>query len=134
MLSHAHASQRHGPVFFMSATWFEIDFDVHPRFAELPPDIVGKHGHHIRIVRNAKLLPQISVLAHSRVNQLSRLYVETTATAKQNVLAYEIVARNTSTLKYLCLGSSPSHAKTTDSLAHYVFTPGLARFSDACKP
>ncbi|KAG9069443.1 hypothetical protein KI688_010345 [Linnemannia hyalina] len=116
---------------FMFATWYEIDFDVHPRFAALPPDIVSKHGHRIRIVRNARLLSHISVLANSRVYQLRKLSVETTATAMQNVLACEIIARNSSTLKELCLRSSPRPVKTTDSLAHYVSAPALTHFSDA---
>ncbi|KAF9541161.1 hypothetical protein EC957_003353 [Mortierella hygrophila] len=118
---------------FMFATWYEIDFDVHPRFAKLPPDIVSKNGHRIRIVKNARLLSQISVLANSRVSQLRKLGVETTATAMQNVLACEIIARNSSTLKELRLRSSPNPAKTTDSLAHYVFAPALAHFSDAAQ-
>ncbi|KAG0291148.1 hypothetical protein BGZ97_005977 [Linnemannia gamsii] len=50
---------------YLSVIWFKINFDVQPWFAGLPPDIVAKHGHRIRIVNNAKLLYQVTAIANA---------------------------------------------------------------------
>ncbi|KAF9147022.1 hypothetical protein BG015_011390, partial [Linnemannia schmuckeri] len=38
---------------FVSVIWFKVDFDVQPRFANLSPDTIAKHGHRTRVVKNA---------------------------------------------------------------------------------
>ncbi|KAF9908943.1 hypothetical protein EC991_009243 [Linnemannia zychae] len=51
---------------FIPAVWFKVDFDSHPSFANLEPHTVAKHGHLIRIVKNAKTPGQVAVLANAR--------------------------------------------------------------------
>ncbi|OAQ32510.1 hypothetical protein K457DRAFT_123163 [Linnemannia elongata AG-77] len=105
---------------FISVIWFKIDFDVHPRFLNLSPDIVAKHGHHIRIIVDAKTLPQVSILANSGVNGLRDLKIETAASASQHVRAYEIVFRNNHSLEDLNLTAINTTVSKQDSTAHYV--------------
>lgn len=104
---------------FISAIWFEIDFDVHPRFLSLSLDIVAKHGHLIRIIVNAKTQPQVSILANAGVNSLRYLKIETGASPRQHVRAYEIVFRNNLSLEDLHLAALHI-ANKQDSTAHYV--------------
>ncbi|KAK3808915.1 MAG: hypothetical protein JOS17DRAFT_765528 [Linnemannia elongata] len=104
---------------FISVIWFEIDFDVHPRFLNLSPEIVAKHGHLIRIIVNAKTLPQVSILANAGVNSLRNLRIETAASASQHVRAYEIVLRNNRSLEDLHL-TAIYIVNKQDSTAHYV--------------
>ncbi|KAG0374020.1 hypothetical protein BGX24_010939 [Mortierella sp. AD032] len=110
---------------FMSAIWFQVDFGDHPQFADLSPAIVAKHGHLIRIVNNAKSPSQVSVLANSGVNSLRDLHIEQTASAIQNVQVYEIVSRNSFTLKYLRLFADSRIKNKNKHSTHYVFAPGM---------
>ncbi|KAF8944352.1 hypothetical protein BGZ47_004358 [Haplosporangium gracile] len=109
---------------FVSAIWFKIDFNIHLQFASLSPDVVAKHGHHIRIITNAKTLPQVSILANAGVNNLRNLQIETAASAIQYVHAYEIVFRNNRSLKNLHLTAIPTANKQL-STAYYVSVPAL---------
>ncbi|KAG0069880.1 hypothetical protein BGZ90_012836 [Linnemannia elongata] len=110
---------------FISVIWFKIDFHVHPRFLNLSPDIVAKHGHHIRTIVKAKTLPQVSILANAGVNGLRSLKIETTTSANQHVRAYEIVFRNNHSLEDLYLTAINSTVSKQDSIAHYVSTSAL---------
>lgn len=116
---------------FIPVVWFEINFAVHPRFANLPPDIISKHGHLIRIVKNADSSPQVSALANVGVNKLRELAIELSVEAAlQDVPAYEIVGRNNTCLKKLCVSASSASTETHDPLTiPYVFTPALVPFS-----
>ncbi|KAK3822343.1 MAG: hypothetical protein J3R72DRAFT_497254 [Linnemannia gamsii] len=58
------------------------------------PAISAKHVHLTRIVRNAKSLRQISVLANKEVNNLRDLHIEQTHSAVRHAQVYEIISRN----------------------------------------
>ncbi|KAG0209855.1 hypothetical protein BGX33_005312 [Mortierella sp. NVP41] len=116
---------------FVSVIWFKVDFDIHTNFPNLPPATITKHGHHIRLVDNAKTLPQVSALATASVNKLRALHIDTAASTRQHVQAYEIVSRNRSTFQNLRLFASTTNKP--DSLAHYIATPALAPFSGSTK-
>ncbi|KAF9134226.1 hypothetical protein BGW39_007697 [Mortierella sp. 14UC] len=110
---------------FVSAIWFQIDFSHQPRFATLSPDIVAKHGHHIRIVKNAHTVAQISVLANTSVRQLRELRCDPSASALQHVRAYEIVHRNNTRLQHLYLYAISASTNKHKTLSHYIFSPAL---------
>ncbi|KAF9134233.1 hypothetical protein BGW39_007704 [Mortierella sp. 14UC] len=110
---------------FLSAVWFQVDFDDHPQFAKLSPDIVAKHGHLIRIVKNAKTPAQVSVLNNAGVDSLRDLHIDPTASAIQHVQVYEIIYRNSFNLQHLHLfAATLSHNKEVYS-THYVSAPAL---------
>ncbi|KAG0364358.1 hypothetical protein BGX24_004646 [Mortierella sp. AD032] len=124
---------------FMSVIWFKVDFGTHPGFVDLSPDIVSKHGHHIRFVTNACYPSQISLLANtSQVCQLRTLYLKSihgatprasTEADERTKKAFEIVARNSNTLQDVRLWSYSTPYEGSDFLAHYVHTPALTPFS-----
>ncbi|KAK3845479.1 MAG: hypothetical protein J3R72DRAFT_502094 [Linnemannia gamsii] len=111
---------------FISAIWFRIDFKVHPRFADLSLDTVAKNGHLIRIVKNAKKLPQVSVLANAGVNNLRDLHIDPAGSATQYVRAYGIVFRNNMCCKNIRLSATSVPTAKLDSLGHYVPTHALS--------
>ncbi|KAG0205725.1 hypothetical protein BGX33_007763 [Mortierella sp. NVP41] len=111
---------------FIAAIWFTVDFDMQPRFVDLAPDIITKHGHLIRIVKNARFESQISILANTSVNRLKELRIDTAAPTMQHVLAYGIVSRNITSLETLDLFASYIPTKKQMSLARYVAVPALA--------
>ncbi|KAF9134222.1 hypothetical protein BGW39_007693 [Mortierella sp. 14UC] len=116
---------------FMSAIWFEIDFNVHPRFASLSPNIIAKHGRHIRTVKNAKSLPQVSVLANASVCEVRDLHIDPAGSVMQYVRAYEVVHRNNTSLEDLHLFATSHPPNKHDSFAHYVSAPALAPSSSS---
>ncbi|KAG0273117.1 hypothetical protein BGZ95_011056 [Linnemannia exigua] len=116
---------------FTSAIWFSIDFDVHPRFVDLSPDTIAKHGHLIRVVKNAKEAPQVAILANSRVNNLRHLHIDPAGSAIHYVRAYEIVFRNNMCCKSLYMSATTVPTAKLDSFGHYIpahalsHSPGL---------
>ncbi|KAG0374024.1 hypothetical protein BGX24_010943 [Mortierella sp. AD032] len=97
---------------FTPVVWFKVDFADHPRFAALPRNIVAKYGHHIRIVKNAKSLPQVSVIANAGY-----------------VRAYEVVFRNSLCLEDLDLFASSGSTPELECLRHIVPPSALAPLS-----
>ncbi|KAG0270770.1 hypothetical protein BGZ95_001545 [Linnemannia exigua] len=110
---------------FISVIWFKIDFDVHPRFADLSPDIVSKHGHLIRIVKNAKTPRQAHALANEGVHSLRELRAETSISAIQHEQVYEIVARNNPSLEHLYLFARTATSILLESPTHSVVVSAL---------
>ncbi|KAG0373723.1 hypothetical protein BGX24_011332, partial [Mortierella sp. AD032] len=102
---------------FVSAIWRKVDLSVHPRFAELPTNVITKQGHHIRVVNNARALEEDSALAYSNINKLGFLHIETAGSTWQYMRAYEIIARNITSLHAL------------DVSAMYI-SPNKLRFSN----
>ncbi|KAF9134241.1 hypothetical protein BGW39_007712 [Mortierella sp. 14UC] len=96
------------------------------RFANLVNDLIARHGHHIRIIKNAKSLPQISALANAGVNKLRRLHIETAASTIQHVLAYEVIFRNSSSLESVNIFAETVLTDKQASLAHYIVVSALA--------
>ncbi|KAF9134232.1 hypothetical protein BGW39_007703 [Mortierella sp. 14UC] len=113
---------------FVPVIWFKVDFKIHSGFDNLSSDIVAKHGHLIRIVKRAKLLLSITVLANTNVDQLRELEIEPTGSAIHHVLAYEIISRNIPSLQELSL-SATAVSNKFNSLAHFVSAPALVSFS-----
>ncbi|KAG0064104.1 hypothetical protein BGZ89_009368 [Linnemannia elongata] len=116
---------------FIPVIWYEVDFAIHPRFAALSPPTIGKHGHLIRIVKNATSFTHVVVLANIRVDQLTSLHVETTASVLHHEYAYEIVSRNSASLQDIHLYAATVPANKRNSLAHFVSVPALIPFSAA---
>ncbi|KAF9134230.1 hypothetical protein BGW39_007701 [Mortierella sp. 14UC] len=109
---------------FLSALWFKIDFDVHPRFADLAPDIIAKHGNFIKVVRNAKTADQVASLDNAGVNSLREIRIETGISATLHAQAYAIVARNNTSLEYIYLFAHSPHWRQ-DSELHSVNVQAL---------
>ncbi|KAF9908942.1 hypothetical protein EC991_009242 [Linnemannia zychae] len=113
---------------FVPIIWFEVDFMVHHDFDNLSSDILSKYGHLIRIVKLAKLLPSITLLANMSVNQLRELHIEATAAIIQHVLMHEIITRNISSLKEVSFLAITVDGEL-DSLAQSVSALALVPFS-----
>ncbi|KAF9123105.1 hypothetical protein BGW39_009253 [Mortierella sp. 14UC] len=105
---------------FVSSIWFHIDFDIHPQFADLSPDIIAKHGHHIQVVKNAKAIEQVSALDHFNVNRLKYLQIEATASSMQQEHTYNIVTRNNTNLQNLVLFAASSPNNNPDYSFYHV--------------
>ncbi|KAG0380666.1 hypothetical protein BGX24_006382 [Mortierella sp. AD032] len=116
---------------FVSAIWFKVDFNVHPLFADLPADIIAKHGHLIRIVENAKTPAQSSILNHVNINKLRRLRMQTSELSIQQVNAFQIVARNNTSLRDIDLFSSTYYPNVVDKSTHHVSASAFVPFSSA---
>lgn len=110
----------------MSSIWFSVNFDTQPLFANIAPCIVTKNGHHIRDIKNAKSLPQVTVVANASVRELRTLHIDPTTSIMQHLRAYEIVHRNNTSLQSLHLFAITFFSNKQDSLAHYVSAPALA--------
>ncbi|KAK3845519.1 MAG: hypothetical protein J3R72DRAFT_435971 [Linnemannia gamsii] len=110
---------------FMSVIWFQVDFVLHPQFADLSPGIVAKHGHLTRIVKNAKSPHQISILANAGVKNLRDLHMEQTASAIQHVQVYEIVPRNSFTLEKIHLFAASFVDNKHTISTYFVSSSGL---------
>ncbi|KAG0277224.1 hypothetical protein BGZ95_006296 [Linnemannia exigua] len=113
---------------FVSAIWFKVDFNVHPLFAHLPADIIAKHGHLIRIVENAETPAQSSILNHANVNKLRRLQMQTSASTMQQVNAFQIVARNNSSLRDVDLIADVHRYNIVDKSTHHVSASAFVPF------
>ncbi|KAK3838233.1 MAG: hypothetical protein J3R72DRAFT_493004 [Linnemannia gamsii] len=67
---------------FVRTIWFQVEFDVHPQFVDLSPDIIAKHEHHIRVVINATTLEEISAINYANVNRLRHLEIAASTTTR----------------------------------------------------
>lgn len=105
---------------FVPVIWFRIDFNTRPRFANLSSDIIAKHGHHIRIVLNAKSFFPITVLNNAAVNKLRVLHIDPTVSTEHHRRAIEVVSRNKASLKTLYFIATVLSLTKTDSPAHFV--------------
>ncbi|KAF9081398.1 hypothetical protein BGX23_000924, partial [Mortierella sp. AD031] len=47
---------------FASPIWCAVDFDIHDTFEVLNSDIVTKHGHHIRTIKNLKTQSELNAV------------------------------------------------------------------------
>jgi hypothetical protein len=106
--------------------WFQIDFEIHPQFANISPDIVAKHGHHIRVVKNALTIEQVSVLENVHVDRLRYLHIEAATSIFQQERTYKIVTRNISSLQKLVLFAARNSYKTLDYSSLYVSAAAFA--------
>ncbi|KAF9123102.1 hypothetical protein BGW39_009250, partial [Mortierella sp. 14UC] len=116
---------------FMSIIWFRVNFNIHRRFADLPPDIIAKHGHHIRVVKNAKQSAQVTALDNSNVNKLRALQMEATASTIHHLNAYQIVARNNTSIQDLELFSYTSQYREPQGPTRHVSASAFIPFSGA---
>jgi hypothetical protein len=114
---------------FVPVVWFEVDFSIHPRFADLSPDIVTKHGQYIRIVKNARTIPQVRALSNASVAKLRWLHIEAAASVMQNIRAYEIISRSIPSLEYIRLFATTESINGEYSLTHFVSTTSLSPYS-----
>ncbi|KAG0061486.1 hypothetical protein BGZ89_011409, partial [Linnemannia elongata] len=64
---------------YLPVIWSQVDFDSEPQFANLTTKTITKHGKFMHIVKNAMVLPLITVLVNGGVNRLKDHHIETTA-------------------------------------------------------
>ncbi|KAF9124061.1 hypothetical protein BGW39_008501 [Mortierella sp. 14UC] len=116
---------------FMSAIWFRVDFNVNCRFADLSPDIIAKHGHHIRVVKNANQFPRVHALDNSNVNKLRDLRMEIKASTIHHLNTYQIVARNNTSIQDLELFSQMPPFSEHHGPFRHVSAPAFIPFPGA---
>ncbi|KAF9124062.1 hypothetical protein BGW39_008502 [Mortierella sp. 14UC] len=112
----------------MSVVWFRVNFSIHRRFADLPPDIIAKHGHHIRVIKNAILPVQVAALDNSNINRLRALQIETTESTIHHLNAYQIVTRNNTSIQDLELFSQKYLFREPDAPTHHVSVAAFIPF------
>ncbi|KAG0217761.1 hypothetical protein BGX33_009640 [Mortierella sp. NVP41] len=113
---------------FVAAVWFTVHFDVHPRFVDLASEIITKHCHLIRIVKNVKSLLHVRSIANTGVNRLRELRMNTAASAMQHVYGHEIVSRNSARLENPDTLSTSIPANKRNSTVHYLSASALIPF------
>ncbi|KAF9083318.1 hypothetical protein BGX23_011583 [Mortierella sp. AD031] len=113
---------------FVAAVWFTVHFDVHPRFVDLASEIITKHCHFIRIVKNVKSLLHVRSIANTGVNRLRELRMNTAASAMQHVYGHEIVSRNSARLENPDTLSTSIPANKRNSTVHYLSASALIPF------
>jgi len=119
---------------FMSAIWFKVDFDTQHQFAELSSDVIAKHGHLIRIIMNAKLLPQIAVLNHPSIHSLRELEIEVASSSAQFTVAYRIISQHRPFLEELSLFAAKVPSSKSQSSVHLVPLHSLISPQDSSQP
>ncbi|KAF9325161.1 hypothetical protein BGZ91_002548 [Linnemannia elongata] len=60
---------------YLPVIWSQVDFDSEPQFANLTTKTITKHGKFMHIVKNAMVLPLITVLVNGGVNSLTSLCI-----------------------------------------------------------
>ncbi|KAF9299069.1 hypothetical protein BGZ88_001694 [Linnemannia elongata] len=105
---------------FIPIVWFEVDFSLQPRFADLLPDISSKHGQHIRIINNAKTIHEVTAVANEAVMNLTSLRIEAAASVMHHIRTYEIVSRSIPSLESLRLTAASESVNGEASLTHFV--------------
>ncbi|KAF8949137.1 hypothetical protein BGZ47_010640 [Haplosporangium gracile] len=114
---------------FVPIVWYEVDFSSQARFAGLSPNIINKYGQHIRIVKNAKIILEVTAVATEGVTKLTSLYIKAGASVMHHIRAYEIVSGIKPKLEYLRLFAASESANGQASLAHFVSASPLITFS-----
>ncbi|KAK3838205.1 MAG: hypothetical protein J3R72DRAFT_183825 [Linnemannia gamsii] len=109
----------------VSAIWFKVDLGVHHRFAGLPTDVIAKHGHSIRIVQNAKTFSHVSALDHPNINKLRVLRMKTTGSFRQHEHAFQIVARNNTSLRVVRVSATYAQPDKIDHASYYASVPAF---------
>ncbi|KAG0070446.1 hypothetical protein BGZ89_000689 [Linnemannia elongata] len=114
---------------FIPIVWFEVDFSLQPRFADLSPDIISNHGQHIRIINNAKTINEVTAVANEAVMNLTSLRIEAAASVMHHIRTYEIVSRSIPSLESLRLTAASESVNGEASLTHFVSASSLIPFS-----
>ncbi|OAQ24433.1 hypothetical protein K457DRAFT_129781 [Linnemannia elongata AG-77] len=114
---------------FIPIVWYEVDFSLQPRFADLSPDIISKHGQHIRIINNAKTIHEVTAVANEAVMNLASLRIEAAASVMHHIRTYEIVSRSIPSLESLRLTAASESVNGEASLTHFVSASSLIPFS-----
>lgn len=114
---------------FIPIVWYEVNFSFQPRFADLSPDIVSKHGQHIRIINNAKTIYEVTAVANEAVKNLKSLRIEAAASVMHHIRTYEIVSRSIPSLESLRLSAASESVNGEASLTHFVSASSLIPFS-----
>ncbi|KAG9069394.1 hypothetical protein KI688_010296 [Linnemannia hyalina] len=114
---------------FIPVVWYEVNFSFQPRFADLSPDIISKHGQHIRIIMNAKSIHEVTAVANEAVTNLTSLRIEAAASVMHHIRTYEIVSRSIPSLESLRLSAASKSVNGEASLTHFVSASSLIPFS-----
>ncbi|KAF9356264.1 hypothetical protein BGX26_005486 [Mortierella sp. AD094] len=115
--------------------WHTIDFDVHKEFANLDKATILKHGHRIRIIKNAKEIAQIDVIQHASICRLRSLSMTTGATSCTQSQCYEILRRNNTSLTYIDLfllgplGNEPGLVFSVDTISPSSSTDAMSKLT-----
>ncbi|KAF9345881.1 hypothetical protein BGX26_002641, partial [Mortierella sp. AD094] len=86
---------------FVFPIWYSINFKIHNTFENLGADIIAKHGHHIRIIKNLETQTQLDTLHHPSINKVQDLGLKCTNSARFRSLCMDFISNNNMDLKRL---------------------------------
>ncbi|KAG0299172.1 hypothetical protein BGZ98_010289 [Dissophora globulifera] len=93
---------------FAGAMWHTVDFRVHKRFAALKRETIKKYGHHIRVVKGLVAPVDVAALQCSTVCSIRSLAMEMTGSLLVIAEMYDILRRNSASLKDADIVCRPS--------------------------
>ncbi|KAI1310791.1 hypothetical protein EDD11_003668 [Mortierella claussenii] len=110
--------------------WYSVDFTRNSGFKDLEPEIVTKHGHHIRDVKNVRRRSDLDMLImEPNVHKVERLMVRLKPKrAGFQLQAVRLIKRNLATLKKLTLTGVYRHGTRTNfELMDELFSPATVK-------
>ncbi|KAF9143536.1 hypothetical protein BG015_000406, partial [Linnemannia schmuckeri] len=88
---------------FASPIWCTVDFDIHNTFEGLDGDIVTKHGHHLRTIKNLKTQSQLNAVLRPTIKNVRVLQVTCATNARFRTLCMDLIYNSSRSLKKLTL-------------------------------
>ncbi|KAG0208635.1 hypothetical protein BGX28_000443 [Mortierella sp. GBA30] len=117
---------------FVHPLWHTVDFKIHKRFIQLSPEIIDKHGHHIRVVRNMLSHLQLKALQRPNIRHLSYLSAAVGDMEFQyGAECFDFIYNNSASLRDVTIRMTDGNKPSRPFFIHaYAFIPnGAPAFS-----
>ncbi|KAF9536901.1 hypothetical protein EC957_009426 [Mortierella hygrophila] len=98
---------------FALPIWCAVDFDSHDTFEDLDSDIVTKHGHHIRTIKNLTTQSQLNAVLRPTIKNVRVLQVTCATNARFRTLCMDLINNSSRSLEKLTL-EMDANAKQQD--------------------
>ncbi|KAF9909389.1 hypothetical protein BX616_011199 [Lobosporangium transversale] len=103
---------------FTQYVWYGVDLELQPRFKDLDPRIIAKHGHHIKVVKNIKKRSELDLFMDPSIKNLDNLTVRLKNKDGFCRQVIELIRQNLCSLTKLSItGEKPNKQRTPFDLA-----------------
>ncbi|KAG0012388.1 hypothetical protein BGZ80_011782, partial [Entomortierella chlamydospora] len=83
---------------FIPFIWHTIDFEAQEKFTRLASEVISKHGHHIRVIKNLQSDLQLQCIQNSKICKLRNLSIAVGSKPRGIAHCYDIMRRNNASL------------------------------------